>query len=307
MNTAFDMKQLLEQVGTTLRKYHGVIDQRLDTIEDYLLEYVEPVQHLGLNTTMQTKVVSTTPLAFLAADADAMESATMEGFKRVADRCTETTMAIEQWRNADASAHEQLASFREPEPHDNDAGAMHEQEPHGNASAVFMSLVRRGLGACITELCAARREDVDAVLAVVETAKDSKTEFLSEDDVKDIPGGAPIASIFASLLANTGVRSVGIVPLKAAHEDAITEVNLTSKVVGLCEAGLLAHYFNHNAGCEPRLRNIAWNTRGADKNTHSSSRRSDGRCNASTPSLLLSFRFTIAEMSFPLTRYRVET
>ena len=264
MNTAFDMKQLVEEVGTTVRNYQDAIDQSWESTEEYLFEHVEPVQYLGLDATMRARVLSTVPLAFTAADADAMESMESERFKQVTDRCTDMSKAVEQWRTADPAARERLASFceleamPEPEPHDNAVGAVPEAQAHDEASAVFMALVQKGLGSCITELCGASREAVDAVLAVVETAKDSKAEVLSEEDVKGIPGGASIASILAGLLVNTNVRSVGIAPLKALHEDAITEVNLTKKSYGPCEAALLAHYFSRNAGCAPRLRSTTF-------------------------------------------------
>ena len=57
-----------------------------------------------------------------------------------------------------------------------------------------------------------------------------------------LPADAATATVLAALLADTPVRTVGDVPLKALRDNAMAELNLLGKALSPCEAGLVTHH-----------------------------------------------------------------
>ena len=104
----------------------------------------------------------------------------------------------------------------------------------------LVSLLECRLGGCLETVVAMSPDILGAVLDLSRAAATS--ESLSREQVAALPADAATATVLAALLANTPVRTVGDVPLKALGDNAMEELNLLEKALSPCEAGLVAHH-----------------------------------------------------------------
>ena len=83
--------------------------------------------------------------------------------------------------------------------------------------------------------------DVTDLVSVVAEA-DLVIAVSEPEEIDALPADAATATVLAALLADTPVRTVGDVPLKALRDNAMAELNLQGKGLSPCEAGLVAHH-----------------------------------------------------------------
>ena len=93
--------------------------------------------------------------------------------------------------------------------------------------------------------------DVTDLVSVV-AESDLVIAVSKPEDIDALPADAATATVLAALLADTPVRTVGDVPLKALRDNAMAELNLLGKALSPCEAGLVAHHLGTGATASRR-------------------------------------------------------
>ena len=170
----------------------------------------------------------------------------------------ESSDAIKSWQRLDVDQRDQLAialrafdgAAPQPEPE-----IPHATSASGRGNHTLMEIVEQGLGSCVQSLVEVRPDMVKSALSISRHVQSTHATELSTADVDAMQMDVAAARLFSNLLADTGVQNIGVVPVAALREDAITEVNLLGQEWGPCEASLLAHFFDHNKALDRILVN----------------------------------------------------
>ena len=167
----------------------------------------------------------------------------------------ESSDAIKSWQQLDVDQrHQLLCAFggatSQPEPE-----IPHATSASGRGNHTLMEIVEQGLGSCVQSLVEVRPDIVKSALSISRHVQSTHATELSTADVDAMQMDVAAARLFSNLLADTGVQNIGVVPVAALREDAITEVNLLGQEWGPCEASLLAHFFDHKKALDRILVN----------------------------------------------------